>query len=645
MPPKTAGPAGLRDLNFPASKGLLFVRLEITAAESIDSMNDGILNIDSAKSAFHPRIPVMNAQSITIATATSDDREQIYQLRHEVYAHELGQHPINSGSSLTDSLDQKNHYLVAKTGDKVLGFVSITPPSAGRYSIEKYFHRDQVPFEFSNRLYEIRLLTVIPQQRNTAFFLLLGYAAYRWIESHGGSHVCGMGRLPLIDLYRRLGLQPLPLFTTSGALDYQLMLAPISRIANRAVHYAKRLTQSAAKFTWQFPFPFRPSAPCFHGGSFFSAIGTRFQALDRKDDIINADVLDAWFPPAPEVIDSLTQDLPWLLRTSPPTNCDGLIQTIAQVRGVDAPNILPGAGSSDLIFRAFRQWLTKESRVLILDPTYGEYIHVLEHLIGCQVSRLQLAPHSNYDLDLEALQREVSSNYDLIVLVNPNSPTGRHVPAGELKKILSTASPSTRIWIDETYIDYLSQSESLEQFAAQSENIIVCKSMSKVYALSGARAAYLCSGPHQLESLRAITPPWVIGLPSQLAAVRALENQSHYQKQYRKTHLLRTGFADGLRDLGWHPIPGVANFLLCQLPPHGPSVTEIIETCRTRNLFLRDPGSMGTSPNPRLIRIAVKDAPTNSRMLQILKSMTTSHCRSPSQNGGGNPLYLINGNS
>ena len=50
-----------------------------------------------------------------------------------------------------------------------------------------------------------------------------------------------------------------------------------------------------------------------------------------------------------------------------------------------------------------------------------------------------------------------------------------------------------------------------------SEKVIVCKSLSKVYALSGLRAAYLCAPPHQLEELRALTPPWSVSLPAQIA--------------------------------------------------------------------------------------------------------------------------------
>ena len=65
--------------------------------------------------------------------------------------------------------------------------------------------------------------------------------------------------------------------------------------------------------------------------------------------MIGGDVIDAWFPPAPGVLDALRDDLPWLLRTSPPADCRGLVETIAAVRGVEPAQVLPGAGSSDLI--------------------------------------------------------------------------------------------------------------------------------------------------------------------------------------------------------------------------------------------------------------------------------------------------------
>jgi histidinol-phosphate/aromatic aminotransferase/cobyric acid decarboxylase-like protein len=213
----------------------------------------------------------------------------------------------------------------------------------------------------------------------------------------------------------------------------------------------------------------------------------------------------------------------------------------------------------------------------------------------------------------------LADDYDLIVLVNPNSPTGRHLPRLELERVLRAAPLRTRLWIDETYVEYAGPGQSLERFAACSENVVVCKSMSKVYALSGARVAYLCAGPHQLEALRAITPPWVVSLPAQVAAVRALENPEYYAARYRETNELRESLAGELQSLGWDVLPGIANFLLCHLPKQGLDAKTLVERCREHGLFLRNAGPMGSQLGTHSVRIAVKEAETNRRMVNIIK--------------------------
>jgi histidinol-phosphate/aromatic aminotransferase/cobyric acid decarboxylase-like protein len=357
---------------------------------------------------------------------------------------------------------------------------------------------------------------------------------------------------------------------------------------------------------------------CFHGGAFFEAVGERFESLARSRAVINADVLDAWFPPAPAVLDALQGYLPWLLRTSPPTQCRGFLEAVAETRDVSLENLLPGAGSSDLIFRVLREWLTPASRVLLLDPTYGEYAHVLERVIGCQVTRFELHREQQYSVSLQRLSAALRSTWDLVILVNPNSPTGRHIPRSELEAVLREVPASTKVWLDETYVDYLGPGESLERFAAHSRQVVVCKSMSKVYALSGARVAYLCGPRDFIAPLRAITPPWVVSLPAQLAAVRALESPAYYAVSYAETHTLR--------QLGWEAVPGVANFLLCHLPASGPTAAEWTSACRAHGLYVRNAAAMGHRLGEHALRIAVKDEATNQRMLAILHQVQAQLC-------------------
>jgi len=567
-------------------------------------------------------MPCMPDHRIVISEANGEVREWIYQARHRVYALEIGQHAPNAEGRLTDALDASNRYFAATRGDELAGFVSVTPPGEAGYSIDKYFTRDELPFVVDGGLYEIRLLTVLPGYRASELAAALMTAAFRWIEARGGARIVAIGRREVKAMYLKSGMMDAGRSVKAGAVTYDLLHAEVAAIRTNADRKPRLLDRIEGTVDWRLQVPLRKPAACFHGGAFFSAIGADFASLERRHSIINADVLDAWFPPAPAVIASLEEHLPWLMRTSPPTACEGLVAAIASARGIPEACVMPGAGSSDLIFRAFPRWLTPRSRAVLLDPTYGEYAHVLEKVIGCKVERFGLDRAEGYAVDLGRLVEWVASGPDLVVLVNPNSPTGRGLKVAEIEMLLIAAPLRTRFWIDETYIDYTG--ESVEGLVARYDNLIVCKSMSKAYALSGMRVAYLAAGQHHLEELRAFTPPWVVGLPSQVAAVKALEHANYYERRWRQTATLRNSLAIDLRDLGWDVIPGLANFLLAHLPEGGPDARELVMLSRERDLFLRDAAAMGARLGERAIRVAVKDAATNRKIVEILSDIAGS---------------------
>ncbi|MFC1698757.1 aminotransferase class I/II-fold pyridoxal phosphate-dependent enzyme [Candidatus Omnitrophota bacterium] len=560
-------------------------------------------------------------KKLTVTLTTIKERDSIYRLRHDVYANELNQHSPNVDGRLSDKLDEANVYFTAKADGKVAGFISITPPASRSYSIDKYFSRDTLPFDFNNGLYEVRLLTVVNPFRGSITAGLLMYAAFRWIEENGGTRIVAIGRREVLDLYLKVGLKSLGQQVKAGAVTYELLSETTDNIIRKYLSkYKNQLEKLREKVNWQLEIPFYGQDSCYHGGTFFKAVGEEFDNLDRRNNIINADVLDAWYPPSPKVIRALQQHLPWLLYTSPPTNCEGMLRTIARVRNIDPGCILPGAGSSDLIFLALRQWLNLYSKVLILDPTYGEYAHILEKIIGCEVDRFALSRNKGYVLDSMQLKEKLNANcYDMVIIVNPNSPTGHYVPREELESVFRHVSPKTLVWVDETYVEYVGPGNSLEYFASQRDNVIVCKSMSKVYALSGLRAAYICTSAKLIRALKRITPPWAVSLPAQIAAVKALQDPGYYMGRYKDTHLLRNELAVQLKSLdGLDIVPGVANFLLCHLPEDGPDAATILNRCQKYGLYLRDVTAMGTSIGRHAFRIAVKDKDTNRRMIGIL---------------------------
>jgi hypothetical protein len=105
---------------------------------------------------------------------------------------------------------------------------------------------------------------------------------------------------------------------------------------------------------------------------------------------------------------------------------------------------------------------------------------------------------------------------------------------------------------------------------------------------------------------------------AQVAAVQALREPAYYARRYAETHALRADLGAALATLGMEVVPGVANFLLCHLPANAPDAATIVARCRARGLFLRDVGSMGRHLGRHALRIAVKDAATQRRMIEIL---------------------------
>ncbi|GAB1692256.1 aminotransferase class I/II-fold pyridoxal phosphate-dependent enzyme [Krasilnikovia sp. M28-CT-15] len=568
----------------------------------------------------------MASARLGLRLGTPADRDWIHRLRHEVYAEELGQHAVHPDGRLSDALDERGVvYLVATAGGTPAGFVSITPPWVGQWSLDKYLSRAELPALDAPDTFEVRILTVAAPWRGTAVASLLMYAALRWVQSRGGRRVLAMGRADLAGMYRAAGLRPSGRTVLSGAVTFEVMSGRVDTLAARARHrYAAVLGRLGDCLDWQIDAPMHAGADgCAHGGASFDGIGADFRRLHRRREVVAADVLDAWFPPAPGVLDVLAEDPGWHARTSPPVAADGLRAEIASARGLPPSALTLGAGSSDLIFRAFREWLTPASRVLLIDPTYGEYAHVATEVIGCRVDRFPISASDGWRIDVDRLAGTLSrGDYDLAVVVNPNNPTGGRLPVEAMRDLIARVPPRTRLWIDEAYVGYAGPDQSVAPLAAERPGVVVCTSMSKMYALSGMRVAYLTSDEATAAALRRWTPPWAVSLPAQLAAVAALRDPAYYAGRWAQTAVLRDELAQALRTVqpAARVDAAVANFLLVTLPSEGPSAAEVVVRCRRDDVYLRDLSPMSPAFQGRTVRIAVKDQAANARIVAAYRA-------------------------
>jgi GNAT superfamily N-acetyltransferase len=202
---------------------------------------------------------LLNHNKVRIALATAHDRDVIYRLRHEVFAHELGQHPENDEQMLTDALDDYNVYITATLNEGIIGFISITPP-APSYSIDKYLSRDQLPFPVDDRLHELRLLAVIPNHRGSPILPALIYAAFRWVEAQGGTRIMAIGRREILDIYVKAGMRALGRQIKAGAVTFELITATIGELKEHLIRYAPLVSRLERSLDWHLDIPFYASS-------------------------------------------------------------------------------------------------------------------------------------------------------------------------------------------------------------------------------------------------------------------------------------------------------------------------------------------------------------------------------------------------
>ncbi|MGV3616922.1 MAG: pyridoxal phosphate-dependent aminotransferase [Fimbriimonas sp.] len=366
---------------------------------------------------------------------------------------------------------------------------------------------------------------------------------------------------------------------------------------------------------------------CFHGGAFWDAIGIDYRDLERRNGVVNADVLDAWFPPAPAVLKALTVDPGWMARTSPPTHAEGVRAAIADRSGIDAARVLVGPGSSALLFLAFSRWLRPGMRVLTVDPTYGEYAHAIG-VAGANGERMMLEG-PNFRLDLNRwIERLCGESYDLAVLVNPNNPTGQAIPAERLQKALVRIPSTTRVWIDEAYAPFATGT-ALDLSAFDRPNVFVVRSMSKGFALSGLRAAYLVGPQAAIQELGKWMPPWAVSLPAQVAVVAALSERDYYETRYAETEGMRRSLSDRLRNKGLRVLDGVANWVLAELPAGAPCAHAVCQRMAVERVFVRDAGRTAPALRDRYLRVAVRPDEEAERLLTALDRALAGEASQP----------------
>jgi threonine-phosphate decarboxylase len=285
--------------------------------------------------------------------------------------------------------------------------------------------------------------------------------------------------------------------------------------------------------------------------------------------------------------------------------------------------LLIGNGSTELIYLLPR--VLKPPKVLIVSPTFSEYEQACR-LSGARVDHLWLQERDEFRVDVDAIVKRARKGMDMLFLCNPNNPTGHLLTQEEIRWLVKKlASGSTLVVLDEAFIDYQPEQSLLasaldgpDSAVMNHPNLVVLRSFTKFFALSGLRVGYLVAQPGLIERLKAGKEPWSVNTPAQIAAGESLQDSIYIKESLKFMEMERPWFISALASIpGLFVLPSHANFVLIRVVNPAVTVQNLYEALASEGLLIRDCTSF-KGLGPGYLRVAIKKMEDNRRLCQAI---------------------------
>ncbi len=288
---------------------------------------------------------------------------------------------------------------------------------------------------------------------------------------------------------------------------------------------------------------------------------------------------------------------------------------LAALYGVAPECLIAGRGSDegiDLLVRAF--CVPGRDAVLICPPTFGMYAFAAR-VQGAQIREVPLAAELDFALDEKALAAAVSPTVKLVFLCSPNNPTGTALTLSRLARLANALDGRCLVIVDEAYAEFSDQPSAIGLLPA-APNLVVLRTLSKAYALAGARCGAVIAAPDVIGLLRRIIAPYAIATPTSEATFDALEPARLALARERIARIVeereRLSVALSAIPDCTRVFPSRANFVLARFRDAG----RVLAIARDAGFLLRDFSHNPSTPG--CVRISVGTADQTDRLLTAL---------------------------
>lgn len=293
------------------------------------------------------------------------------------------------------------------------------------------------------------------------------------------------------------------------------------------------------------------------------------------------------------------------IRNYPDIDATELKNTLADYIGVESKNIIVTNGSCELIYLLSR--LLNHHKVLIPSPTFTEY----ERAFKDRVKLINIS-NDNFSLSINKIIDNLK-DIQIVFLCNPNNPTGGLWKKEEILRLVKQVI----VIVDEAFMDFVENEESVAKEAATIDNLFVIRSLTKFFAIPGLRVGYGVGTQRMISNLESLQPPWSVNSIAQTVAANIVKDKNFIKKTIKLIKKERNFLFDNLNKISHlTPYPAVANFILVKLNKLNSTI--LTDALGKRGILIRNCNDFPFLDDS-FIRVAVRTRFENSRLISELK--------------------------
>jgi histidinol-phosphate aminotransferase len=338
------------------------------------------------------------------------------------------------------------------------------------------------------------------------------------------------------------------------------------------------------------------------------------RARAETPDAIKLASNESPFPPHPAVLDAIARAAAGINRYPDPA-ARALRRAIADHHETEPGRIAVSNGSCELLLAAALALCEPDDEILFAWPSFSIYPY-LAPLCGAREIRVPLA--DGYVHDLDAMLEEVTAATQLLIVCNPNNPTGTHIPADRLAAFVEGVPDRTTIVIDEAYVEYQTNDDPdmTLDLLVRHPNVVLLRTFSKCHGLAGLRAGYAICSPQFRAAVDVVRQPFSVNALAQVAATEAIRHQDDVADRVEKNLIEKVFVEEELHEMGFATAESQANFAWIDLGDRDEA--EVVESLAKAGVAVRPGTPLG---GPGHLRITYGTHSENQRFLDALRAL------------------------